>query len=114
MWDSYGFYDQPVKRYENETGKRIYAVYKCALFIYLYRALESAHSEIIRNYRYIYEKCLEIITKAQDKQYGGIHTDYVVENEEIVIQVDMNTETTSIVVLALYSNYPTLIGSSAL
>ncbi len=107
MWDGYGFRDKPT----NDTG--VYAVYKLALFIYLYRALESANSEIVRDYKGIYDKCLEIIIRAQDKQYGGIHTDYIVKNGEIVILGDMNTETTSMVVLALYSNYPETIGSRA-
>jgi len=104
MWDGYGFRDIVF----NKTG--VYAVYKCALFIYLYRALEYAGSTIIHGYKYIYDKCLEIISKAQDPIYGGIHTDYKVENGKIIIQGDMNTETTSMVVLALYSRYPELIG----
>lgn len=107
LWDGYGFQD---KAY-NATG--VYAVYKLGLFIYLYRALEAAGSEIVNNYRYIYDKCIEIIAMAQDPVYGGIHTDYRVRNGEIIIQGDMNTETTSIVVLALYSNYPEVIGSRA-
>jgi len=105
MWDGYGFRDR--------AFNGIYAVYKCALFIYLYRALESAGSTIIYEYQDIYEKCLEIIAKAQDPVKGGIHTDYRVVNGRILIQGDMNTETTSIVVLALYSNYPEIIGRKA-
>ena len=105
MWDGYGFRDR--------AFNGIYAVYKCALFIYLYRALESAGSTIIYEYQDIYEKCLEIIAKAQDPVKGGIHTDYRVVDGKIVIQGDMNTETTSIVVLALYSNYPEIIGRKA-
>ncbi len=107
MWDGYGFRDKPT----SETG--VYAVYKCALFIYLYRALEAAGSNVIYRYRDIYEKCLEIIAKAQDAIKGGIHTDYRIVNGRIIIQGDMNTETTSMVVLALYSNYPVVIGSHA-
>jgi len=98
MWDGYGFRDK--------AFNGVYAVYKCALFVYLYRALEAAGSTIIYNYRDIYEKCLEIIAKAQDTVKGGIYTDYQVVDERIIIQGDMNTETTSMVVLALYSNYP--------
>jgi len=108
MWDGYGFKDNFVK----EHG--VYQVYKCALFIYLYRALEDAGSTIIYGYQDIYEKCLEIIAKAQDPVKGGIHTDYRVVNGKIVIQGDMNTETTSIVVLALYSNYPEWICFNAI
>ncbi|ADI31178.1 hypothetical protein Shell_0026 [Staphylothermus hellenicus DSM 12710] len=107
MWDGYGFRDKAY--YETQT----YAVYKCALFIYLYRALQYAGSKIINDYSYIYDKCLSIIAKAQDPKYGGIHTDYRVVDGEIVVEGDMNTETTSIVVLALYSNYPKIIGEHA-
>jgi len=112
LWDGYGFYDNAVKGRENETGKIIYDVYKLALFVYLYRALEYTGSDIIYDYEHIYEKCLEIILMAQDKEKGGIHTDYEVINGEIVITGDMNTETTSIVVLAIYSDYPMVISSN--
>jgi len=107
LWDGYGFRDKSV----NETG--IYAIYKLALFIYLYRALRAAGSTIIYNYRNIYKQCLEIIKRAQDPVYGGIHTDYEVRNGEILVRGDVNVETTSIVVLALYSNYPEIIGDRA-
>jgi len=104
MWDGYGFYDRPA----NESGE--YEVYKCALFIYLYRALEAAGSEVIRDYKHIYDKCLEVIAKAQDPVLGGIHTHYRVVDGEIEIIGDVNVETTSIVVLSIYSNYPVEIG----
>lgn len=105
MWDGYGFRD--------EAYNGVYVVYKYALFIYLYKVLEYASLTIIHDYKYIYDKCLEIISKAQDPVYGGVYTDYKVENGEIVIQGDMNIETTSIIVLALYSNYPEIIGGKA-
>ncbi len=109
MWDGYGFRDNPVKKHG------VYDVYKCALYIYLYRALDAAGSKLVSKYRYIYDKCLEIITMAQDPIFGGIYTNYkVVDTKIIVIKgegYDMNTETTSIVVLAIYSNYPEIIGS---
>lgn len=107
MWDGYGFKD---KAY-NEM--RVYLVYKCALFIYLYRALDIAGSEVVHGYREIHDKCIKIIIKAQDLVKGGIHTDYIVNNDEVIIMGDVNTETTSIVVLALYSNYPEIIGLKA-
>lgn len=106
LWDGYGFNDTVTK------NTSVYAVYKCALFIYLYRALEAAGSTIIYDYKDIYEKCLEIIAQAQDPTKGGIHTDYRVVDGKIVIQGDMNTETTSMVVLALYSSFPIIIGES--
>jgi len=105
MWDGYGFRDKAF----NGT----YATYKCALFTYLYRALDHAGSDIIRDYNHIYSKCLEAIKDAQDPTYGGIHTDYRVVNGEVIIEGDMNVETTSMVVLALYSNYPEVIGGKA-
>jgi hypothetical protein len=109
MWNGYGFRDIAFK------GE--YQVYKCALFIYLYRALEYAGSDIIKGYKGVYDKCLEIIAKAQDPVKGGIYTSYKVVDGKITILKDnahdMNTETTSIVVLALYSNYPEIIGSKA-
>jgi len=109
-WNGYGFYDEFVKNNEEKYGKKLYQVYKCALFVYFYRALYYANSDIIRDYNHILSKCLEIIVMAQDSEYGSIHTDYEVRNGEIVITGDMNVETTSIVVLALYSNYPEMIG----
>jgi len=105
MWDGYGFRDK--------AFNGVYAVYKCSLFIYLYRALDYAGSSIIHGYDGIYYKCLDIVEKAQDPVYGGIHTDYTVRDGDIVIAGDMNIETTSITILALYSNYPLMIGVKA-
>jgi len=103
MWDGYGFRDK--------AFNGVYAVYKCSLFIYLYKALDYAGSTIIHDYDGIYYKCLDIVRNAQDPVYGGIHTDYIVRNGDIVITGDMNIETTSITVLALCSDYPEIIGS---
>jgi len=105
MWDGYGFRDK--------AFNGVYAVYKCSLFIYLYRALDYTGSSIIHGYDDIYYKCLDIVGKAQDPIYGGIHTDYIVRDRDIVITGDMNIETTSITILALYSNYPLIIGVKA-
>ncbi|WP_204247188.1 hypothetical protein [Thermococcus celer] len=107
MWDGYGFRDAPA----GSSGK--YAVYKCALFIYLYRALQYAGSGVVDDYRHIYDECLGVIARAQDPVHGGVHTDYRVSNGHIVIEGDMNTETTSMVALALYSEYPGIIGERA-
>ena len=108
MWDGYGFRDNPVKKHG------VYDVYKCALYIYLYRALDAAGSKLVSKYKYIYDKCLEIITMAQDPVFGGIYTSYKVVDTKIIVLKgeghDMNTETTSIVVLAIYSSYPEIIG----
>ncbi|MCD6300633.1 MAG: hypothetical protein J7L82_01010 [Staphylothermus sp.] len=113
LWDGYGFYDNPAEDYKEDIGNITYETYKCALFIYLYRALQYAGSEVIYNYTHIYEKCHEIIAMAQDPVKGGVYTHYTAENGTIVILKgpgrDMNTETTSIVVLAIYSDYPMII-----
>ena len=105
MWDGYGFRDK--------AFNGLYAVYKCSLFIYLYRALDYTGSSIIHGYDDIYYKCLDTVGKAQDPVHGGIHTDYIVRDGDIVIAGDMNMETTSISILALYSNYPLIIGVKA-
>ncbi|MEM1644526.1 MAG: hypothetical protein QXL96_01435 [Ignisphaera sp.] len=106
MWDGYGFRDKAYKA----TG--VYNTYKCALFIYLYRALDSAGSDIVKDHVHIRNKCLEVIAIAQDPETGGIRTDYVVINNKITPTGDVNVETTSIVVLALYSDYPLLFSKS--
>jgi len=100
IWDGYGFHDIVVKDYENKTGAKRYQVHKCVLFVYFYRALYYADSDTIRDYDHILDKCLEIMVMAQDSVYGGIHTDYRIMDGEIVIQGDMNTETTSMVVFS--------------
>lgn len=105
MWDGYGFRDK--------AFNGVYATYKCALFIYLYRALEASESEIVHRYVYIKNKCVEVISMAQDPRTGGIKTDYRVEDGGIIVGGDANVETTSIVVLALYSNYPLEIAKQA-
>jgi len=53
MWDGYGFRDK--------AFKGVYTVYKCSLFIYLYRALDYTGSSIIHDYGGIYYKCLDIV-----------------------------------------------------
>lgn len=100
MWDGYGFRDKAF----NATG--VYAVYKCALFIFIYRALEFAGSRVIEKYVEIKNACAEIISRAQDQQTGGVKTDYRVVNGMVVIEGDVNVETTCMVILALCSHYP--------
>ncbi|MEM4832652.1 MAG: hypothetical protein QW809_03040 [Sulfolobales archaeon] len=107
MWNGYGFRD---KAYE---AVGVYSTYKCALFIYLHRALEAAGSDVVEDYVYVKNKCLEIIALAQDPETGGIRTDYRVVNDKIITEGDVNVETTSIVVLALYSDYPLLFSRRA-
>ena len=96
MWDGNGFRDR--------AFDGMYQTYKCALFIYLYRALgEPGKGEEI------YAKCSEIISSLQAGN-GGIITEYRLENGRIVPEGDTNTETTSLVALACYSDYPNEIG----
>jgi hypothetical protein len=105
LWDGHGFRDKAF------NGR--YEVYKCALFIYVYRALKYAGSSTISQYRDIYESCLNVLKMAQDPIYGGLHTEYVIKDGKTVIMGDVNVETTSIAVLALYSACPEIIGYRA-
>ncbi len=117
MWDGYGFHDNAF-RIDDKTGLPVYYVYKCALFVYLYKALVYAGSTVVDEYNGIYRRCLDIIAHSQSPVYGGIYTSYTVENGVVIVlkegSYDMNTETTSIVALALYSDYPKYIGRRAL
>ncbi len=96
LWDGNGFRDR--------AFDGTYQTYKCALFIYLYRAL-GAPAEGGE----VYSRCLNVVSSLQAEN-GGVVTGYRVENREIVPVGDTNTETTSIVALALYSDYPERIG----
>ncbi len=95
MWDGNGFRDR--------AFKGTYQTYKCALFVYLYRALDRPNKG-----KNVYSRCLEIISFLQARN-GGVITGYRVENGKIVPSGDTNTETTSMVVLALYSRYPEMV-----
>ncbi|MEM0247249.1 MAG: hypothetical protein QXW53_06060, partial [Desulfurococcaceae archaeon] len=65
----------------------------------------------VKDYVYIRNKCLEVIALAQDPETGGIRTNYRVVDGRIIIEGDVNVETTSIIVLALYSDYPLLFSN---
>ena len=104
LWDGNGFRDKAFK------GK--YSTYKLALAIFLYRALKASKSPLIMKYSGIIEKCYEIICKMQ-RADGGIVTNYVVSDGKVVAVGDANTETSSIVVLALYSSYPEKLGDTS-
>jgi len=102
MWDGYGFRD---KAYNG-----LYESYKVALAIYLYKALKEADSNLVGKYKDLYEKWNMILALMQ-RDDGGIVTHYrVSERGEIIPVGDANTETTSITILALYSEYPKKIG----
>ncbi|ASJ07552.1 hypothetical protein [Thermococcus pacificus] len=95
MWDGNGFRDR--------AFDGTYQTYKCALFVYLYRALGKP-----KEGGNVYSHCLNVISSLQAEN-GGIITGYWVENGKIAPVGDTNTETTSMVVLAVYSGYPTTI-----
>ncbi|WP_297490673.1 hypothetical protein [Thermococcus sp.] len=98
MWDGNGFRDR--------AFDGTYQTYKCALFIYLYRALGAPEKG-----KGVYSRCLTVIYSLQAGN-GGIITGYRVEKGEITPVGDTNTETTSIVALTLYSGYPKKFGRS--
>ncbi len=98
MWDGNGFRDR--------AFDGTYQTYKCALFVYLYRALRTPAEG-----GEVYSRCLDVISSLQAEN-GGIITGYRVENREITPVGDTNTETTSIVALAFYSNYPEKLGKT--
>ncbi len=104
MWDGYGFRDR--------AFNDIYETYKLALAIYLYRALDAANSSIIRGYDSVIRRCYKIISSLQ-RGDGGIVTHYDVVDGVMVPSGDANSETTSIVILAIFSHYPEVIGKSA-
>ncbi|ASJ02454.1 hypothetical protein A3L09_03890 [Thermococcus profundus] len=91
MWDGNGFRDK--------AFGGVYQTYKCALFVYLYRMLGKPSSG-----QKVYERCIGAISNLQARN-GGIITGYQLENGKITPVGDTNTETTSMVVLALYSDY---------
>lgn len=95
MWDGYGFRD---KAWSGE-----YEVYKLALAVYLHRALQAC-GYFDLDYE-AYNRWVEIIAGAQ-RSDGGFRTHYKVIGGSVVYTGDANTETTSMVVLALFSDYP--------
>jgi len=86
MWDGVGINDS----YFKEKG--YYATYKLALLIYTSKVLGQTLD---------FEKeLIATIFRMQDRETGGIITDYY-PNGEPVEYADANTETTSIIVIAL-------------
>ena len=104
-WDGYGFKDKIFR----ERGK--YETYKLALAKYLYKALKAAKSNIIGKYEDNIKKLCNIISMLQ-RADGGMVTHYEVFHGIIKLTGDVNTETTAITILALYSYYPEIIGYS--
>lgn len=86
MWDGSGFRDR--------AFSGVYQSYKCALFVYLYRALGEPGEG-----RSVYLSCSRILTALQSKD-GGIVTGYEVKDGRIIPVGDPNTETTSMTAIA--------------
>lgn len=93
MWDGYGFKDKAFKAY--------YETYKTALMVILAKRLEKAGSKIVDDYRYEIEKAKLILTKTQAFE-GGFTVGYEAKSGKIIPADDANTETTSIVTIALF------------
>ena len=90
MWDGNGFRDK--------AFSGTYQSYKCALFVYLHRAL----GEPLEG-NDVYVRCLEILNALQSES-GGIVTGYVVEGGRITPVGDPNTETTAMTAIGLYGD----------
>ncbi len=103
-WDGWGFRDDA---FNESLG--IYDTYKLALAVYAYRALGEP-----LEYRNEIGKILEVLSRTQDPESGGVFTGYKVVSEHIKVGDDVsdrNVETTSMVILALYSNYPEIVSN---
>jgi len=101
-----GLYDKALAALEKSEEVRAYSTYKCALFIYLYKTLICAGSDAVYGHSEIYAKCLDVLSEAQHPVYGGLIADYTVDNDESIAPLgDVNSETTSIAVLALFGEH---------
>ena len=113
LWDGWGVHDKVVVEREKSTGKAIYDTYKAALLVMLYRALVTAGAgEDVEEYVPVIEEIVEEILPRLQAPYGGMYTEYIVTEEGVAPRPgsDANTETTSIVVIALLSSKPYEIG----
>jgi parallel beta-helix repeat protein len=100
MWNGtlHGVYDKASKDAENEGKRLIFSTYKLSLLLYCSRIL----GQPLEN-RTSIEETLWLM---QDGQYGGLHTDYDINLN--YTGSDMNTETTSLAVLA-YKYEPKIV-----
>ena len=98
LWDGVGFRDRAF-------NGRIYQTYKVSLAYYLFRILEAADPEYASKYAK-YAACFRGIVGRLQRADGGIVTGYVQGGERLVPIGDANVETTSITILAFYSDYP--------
>ena len=93
MFDGHGINDKCVK------DKHLYNTYKLALAVLAYRSLGEPNE-----WRDEITKILEILTKLQDREKGGIHTEYVWERTgPDYRESGENVETTALVIISLYS-----------
>jgi len=95
MWDGQGFRDKSFR------STKLYDTYKLALAIYAYRLLGKP-----AKYSNETDTMMRILARAQDPTSGGVFTNYETINGNTIFSEnisDRNTETTSIVILALYS-----------
>jgi parallel beta-helix repeat protein len=92
MWNGtlHGVYDNASKDAEKKSGTLIFSTYKLALLLYCSRILGQPLED--RN------SIEETLWLMQDEVYGGLHTDYGISLN--YSGSDMNTETTSIAILA--------------
>gem|GEM_PF-3415209 len=92
-FDGYGINDTCVK------DTHLYDTYKLALAVLAYRSLGEPS-----NWRKEISEILEILSKLQDRESGGIHTGYVWGGNGPNYRVSgENVETTSLVIISLYS-----------
>ncbi|MEM2507449.1 MAG: NosD domain-containing protein [Candidatus Bathyarchaeia archaeon] len=98
MWNGTGIYDLASKDAERKGERLIFSTYKLALLLYASRIL----GQPLEN-RTSIEKTLWLM---QDEEHYGLHTDYDVNLS--YIGSDMNTETTSLSILA-YKYEPKIV-----
>jgi hypothetical protein len=93
MWDGHGFNDIVFKNSSNKD----YATFKLALLYYTARVLGKLDGVTFK------AELLSTIHKLQDAANGGFHTSYTFDNAgNMKITGSTNTETTSLVLIALY------------
>ncbi|MBO3803840.1 MAG: hypothetical protein JTT11_08255 [Candidatus Brockarchaeota archaeon] len=90
MWNGKGVFDKASKAKEREGGRLVYSTLKLALLLYCSRILNQT-----LDCREDVERTLWLM---QDEKFGGLHTDYDIDLS--YAGSDMNTETTSIAILA--------------
>lgn len=100
MWNGtlHGIYDKASKDAENKGEVLIFSTYKLSLLLYCSRILGQPLED--RN------SIEETLWLMQDEEYGGLHTDYDISLN--YTGSDMNTETTSIAILA-YEYEPKIV-----